>query len=97
LCVITQDAADVLSTDLGLAVVSNAATQVLMRQSTQSIDAVAEAFNLTGGESRMLLSAARGEGLLVCGRSRIPFRSVGSRSEHVLAVTGMELFEMSDG
>jgi type IV secretory pathway VirB4 component len=89
LCVITQDAADVLSTDLGLAVVSNAATQVLMRQSTQSIDAVAEAFNLTGGESRMLLSAARGEGLLVCGRSRIPFRSVGSRSEHVLAVTGI--------
>ena len=89
LCVITQDAADVLSTDLGLAVVSNAATQVLMRQSTQSIDAVAEAFSLTGGESRMLLSASRGEGLLVAGRSRIPFRSVGSRSEHVLAVTGI--------
>jgi len=89
LCVITQDAADVLSTDLGLAVVSNAATQVLMRQSTQSIDAVAEAFSLTGGESRMLLSASRGEGLLVSGRSRIPFRSVGSRSEHKLAVTGI--------
>ncbi len=97
LCVITQDAADVLSTDLGLAVVSNAATQVLMRQSAQSIDAVAEAFNLTGGESRVLLSASRGEGLLVAGRSRIPFRSVGSRSEHVLAVTGLEFFEMSDG
>jgi type IV secretory pathway VirB4 component len=89
LCVITQDAADVLSTDLGLAVVANAATQVLMRQSTQSIGAVAEAFNLTGGESRMLLSASRGEGLLVAGRSRVPFRSLASGSEHTLAVTGI--------
>ncbi|MFF0176090.1 VirB4 family type IV secretion system protein [Micromonospora profundi] len=89
LCVITQDAADVLSTDLGLAVVSNAATQVLMRQSTQSIDAVTEAFGLTAGESRLLLSAPRGEGLLVAGRSRIPFRSVGSAAEHKLAVTGI--------
>jgi type IV secretory pathway VirB4 component len=89
LCVITQDASDVLSTDLGLAVVSNAATQVLMRQSTQSIDAVAEAFNLTAGEARLLLSAPRGEGLVVAGRNRIPFRSVGSRSEHRLAMTGI--------
>ncbi|SCE78665.1 AAA-like domain-containing protein [Micromonospora carbonacea] len=89
LCVVTQDAADVLSTDLGLAVVSNAATQVLMRQSTQSIDAVAEAFNLTAGEARLLLSAPRGEGLLVAGRSRIPFRSVGSAAEHAIAVTGV--------
>ncbi|MFG1801324.1 VirB4 family type IV secretion system protein [Micromonospora carbonacea] len=89
LCVVTQDAADVLSTDLGLAVVSNAATQVLMRQSTQSIDAVAEAFNLTAGEARLLLSAPRGEGLLVAGRSRIPFRSVGSAAEHTIAVTGV--------
>ncbi|MEV4544660.1 VirB4 family type IV secretion system protein [Micromonospora echinaurantiaca] len=89
LCVITQDAADVLSTDLGLAVVSNAATQVLMRQSTQSIDAVSEAFSLTAGEARLLLSAPRGEGLLVAGRSRIPFRSVGSAAEHRIAVTGI--------
>ncbi|MEV4722547.1 VirB4 family type IV secretion system protein [Micromonospora humida] len=89
LAVITQDAADVLSTDLGLAVVSNAATQVLMRQSTQSIDAVSEAFGLTAGQSRLLLSASRGEGLLVAGGSRIPFRSVASTAEHTLAVTGI--------
>jgi type IV secretory pathway VirB4 component len=89
LCVVTQDAADVLSTDLGLAVVSNAATQVLMRQSTQSIDSVTEAFGLTAGEARMLLSASRGQGLLVAGRARIPFRSVGSAAEHKIAVTGI--------
>jgi type IV secretory pathway VirB4 component len=89
LTVITQDAADVLGTDLGQAVVSNAATQVLMRQSTQSIDAVADAFRLTGGEARLLLAASRGEGLLVAGRSRVPFRSLASGNEHNLAITGI--------
>jgi len=89
LTVVTQDAADVLSTDLGLAVVSNAATQVLLRQSPQCIDAVAEAFNLTAGEARLLMSAPRGEGLLVAGRTRIPFRALASGTEHTLALTGI--------
>ncbi|MDT5119746.1 MAG: hypothetical protein QOE30_5485 [Mycobacterium sp.] len=89
LTVVTQDAGDVLATDLGLAVVSNAATQILMRQSTQAIDAVTDAFGLTGGEARLLLSAGRGEGLLVAGRSRLPFRSRASGTEHVLASTGI--------
>jgi type IV secretory pathway VirB4 component len=89
LTVITQDAADVLGSELGQAVVSNAATQVLMRQSTQSIDAVTDAFRLTAGEARLLLAASRGEGLLVAGRARVPFRSIASADEHRLALTGI--------
>lgn len=89
LTVVTQDAADVLNSELGLAVVGNAATQVLMRQSSQAIDAVKDAFALTDGEARLLLAAPRGEGLLVAGRSRVPFRSLASPSEHRLAVTGV--------
>jgi type IV secretory pathway VirB4 component len=89
LTVVTQDAADVLGSDLGLAVVSNASTQILMRQAPQSIDAVAEAFRLTAGEARLLLSAGKGEGLLVAGRSRVPFRAVTSPSEHDLCLTGI--------
>jgi type IV secretory pathway VirB4 component len=89
LTVVTQDAADVLGTDLGLAVVSNAATQVLLRQSPQSIDTVADAFNLTAGEARLLMAAPRGQGLLVAGRTRIPFRALASGAEHALALTGI--------
>ena len=87
LTVITQDAADVLGSELGLSVISNAATQILMRQSAQAIDAVTAAFNLTIGEARLLLSAPRGEGLLVAGGTRIPFRARGSGTEHKLAIT----------
>jgi hypothetical protein len=81
LTVVTQDAADVLGTDLGLAVISNAATQILMRQAPQAIDAVTDAFGLTAGEARLLLHAPQGEALLIAGTTRVPFRAVASPRE----------------
>jgi type IV secretory pathway VirB4 component len=88
LTVVTQDAADVLSTDVGRAVVSNAATQVLLRQAPQAIDAVSEAFGLTQGERAFLLSAGRGDALLAAGSSRVAFRAVASDIEHGVVVSG---------
>jgi type IV secretory pathway VirB4 component len=87
LTVVTQDAADVLSTDLGQAVVSNAATQILLRQAPQAIDAVGDAFGLTAGERRMLLTARRGQGLLVCGTNRTALEVIASKAEDALAST----------
>ncbi|WP_428962225.1 VirB4 family type IV secretion system protein [Micromonospora fluostatini] len=87
LTVVTQDAADVLATDLGQAVVSNAATQVLLRQAPQAIDAIGEAFGLTGGERRLLLSARRGQGLLISGVHRTSFEAISSKAEHALCTT----------
>ncbi|HEV7899091.1 MAG TPA: conjugal transfer protein TraC, partial [Planosporangium sp.] len=89
LCVVTQDAADVLSTDLGRAVVSNAATQILMRQAPQAIEAIADAFALTAGEARVLLAAGKGQGLLLGGSLRVGFQVVASPREHRLCATGI--------
>ncbi|WP_204000901.1 VirB4 family type IV secretion system protein, partial [Virgisporangium aurantiacum] len=83
--VVTQDAADLLGSDLGQAVIANAATQILMRQAPQAIDLIAETFALTGGEARMLLSAGRGEALLLAGSHRVAFQTVASTREHQLA------------
>lgn len=85
LAVITQDAADVLGTDLGQAVVANAATQILMRQAPQAIDTVATAFGLTDAERGVLLAARQGEALLVSGSSRVHLEVVASAEEHLLA------------
>lgn len=87
LTVITQDAADVLGSDLGQAVVANAATQILMRQSPQTIDQVAGAFALSAGERAFLLSAGRGQALLACGTSRTGFEAIASPAEHRLVTT----------
>jgi hypothetical protein len=91
LAVVTQDAADVLGTELGRAVVSNAATQILMRQGPQAIDQVAAAFDLTAEErSLLLLCARRGETLLVAGSSRVRFAVVASAEEDTL-LSGVDL------
>ena len=84
----TQDAADLLGSDLGRAVVANASTQILLRQAPQAIDEIADAFNLTEGERLFLLSAGQGEGLVCAGAGdRAAFSAVASTSEHTLATT----------
>ncbi|WP_026301670.1 VirB4 family type IV secretion system protein [Salinispora arenicola] len=87
LAVITQDVADVLGTDLGQAVVANAATQVLLKQAPQAIDAIGDAFGLTAGERRLLLAARVGTGLLISGTNRTSFEAIASDTEHQLATT----------
>ena len=93
LATVTQDAADLLGSPLGQAIVANSATQILMRQAPQSIDSVAEAFALSDGERQILLSASRGEGLLVAGSQRAAFQTIASPAEHQIAVTGIQAAE----
>lgn len=87
LTVVTQDAADVLASDLGRAVVSNSATQILLRQAPQAIDQVCEAFRLSEGERAFLLAADRGEALLSCGSQRVALRTLASPVEHTICTT----------
>ncbi|WP_428962993.1 VirB4 family type IV secretion system protein [Micromonospora fluostatini] len=87
LTVITQDVADVLGTDLGHAVVANAATQILLKQAPQAIDTVGDAFGLTAGERRLLLAARVGTGLLISGTHRTSFEAVASPAEHTICTT----------
>ncbi|MCO1597609.1 DUF87 domain-containing protein [Micromonospora sp. RHAY321] len=97
LTVITQDVADVLGTDLGHAVVANAATQVLLKQAPQAIDATGDAFGLTAGERRLLLAARVGQGLLISGTNRSSFEAISSDREHLLCTTRpVDLADLDD-
>jgi type IV secretory pathway VirB4 component len=87
LTAITQDAPDLLGSELGQAVVSNAATQLLLRQAPQAIAEVGERFHLTAGERRYLLACPTGSGLLVAGDERIPLQVVASPEEHALVTS----------
>ncbi|MEV5710294.1 conjugal transfer protein TraC [Actinoallomurus sp. NPDC052274] len=98
LTVVTQDATDVLASDLGRAVVSNSATQILLRQAPQAIDQVCDAFRLSDGERAFLLAADRGEALLSCGSQRVALRSLASPAEHRICTTNpVELADLEDG
>ncbi|MEV7040467.1 DUF87 domain-containing protein [Amycolatopsis sp. NPDC051061] len=95
--VATQDAPDVTSTDLGKAIIANAATQILLRQAPQAIDEISRIFDLSQGERQFLLTADRGQGLLSTGTQRVAFQSIASPVEHQLVTSNpAELAEYSD-
>lgn len=100
LSVVTQDAADLLGSEMGQAIVANSTTQILLRQAPQAIDKVTEAFRLSDGERQLLLSAPRGTGLLTAGTSgqRCPLQVISSAREHDLVTSSpQELAEYEEG
>jgi len=103
LTVITQDPADLLGSELGHAVVANAATQILLGQAPQATEPLAHAFRLSEGEQAFLLAARPGEGILAAGpHQRVAFRAEATSSaEDALVTTDpaelAELDEAPDG
>ncbi|QGK70315.1 DUF87 domain-containing protein [Allosaccharopolyspora coralli] len=87
LTVATQDVGDVLGSELGKAVIANAATQILLRQAPQAIDQIARTFALSDGERQYLLAADTGQGLLSTGTQRVAFQAIASDAEHQLITT----------
>ncbi|OOC50887.1 MULTISPECIES: VirB4 family type IV secretion system protein [Nocardiopsis] len=87
LTLVTQDVADLLATDLGRAVAANAATQILLRQAPQNLDAVCESFHLSHGERQIVATAERGSALLTSGHHRAVLRALASPEEHRLITT----------
>lgn len=87
LTIISQDVEDFLGSRYGKAVVANSSMQVLMKQSTASIDIVAETFNLTEGEKYMLLESDVGEGLFFAGMNHVAFKAVASYTEDQIITT----------
>jgi len=84
LTVITQDVEDFLSTDEGKAIINNSSLQIILKQSTASVEKITETFYLTGGEKHFLLSAGVGEGLFFAGRSHVGFYVIASSEERAL-------------
>ncbi len=87
LTTITQDVEDFLSQDIGKAIVTNSAMQVLLKQSPAAIDKIAEVFYLSQGEKRLLLAANVGEGIFFAGPHHAPIRIVASDEENRLITT----------
>jgi len=87
LTTITQDVEDFLSQDIGKAIVTNSALQVLLKQSPAAIDKVGEVFYLSQGEKQLLMGANIGEGIFFAGLHHAPIRVVASKDEYQLITT----------
>ena len=84
---ITQDVADFMKSDYGRAIITNSSLQLLMKQSTATIDIVQKTFNLTEQEKYLLLEAAVGEGLFFAGKKHVALTVVASQTEDQIITT----------
>src|SRR3989339_1199258 len=84
LTTITQDVNDFLTSPYGQAIVTNSSIQILLKQSSASIDLIQKTFMLTQGEKYLLLECGVGEGIFFAGAKHVAIKTVASYSEDQL-------------
>jgi len=87
---ITQDVVDFMRSAYGQPIITNSSIQLLMKQSSATIDTVAKTFNLTEEEKYLLLESAVGEGIFIAGKKRVAIRVVASPAEYKIVTTKPE-------
>lgn len=89
LALVSQDAGDLLGTELGTAIACNAATQILLTQAPQALARVTEAFALSAGERDFLAAAPRGYALVRTGTIRTALAVIATPAEEPFLHTGI--------
>jgi len=87
LTTVTQDVNDFLTSDYGKAIVSNSSIQLLLKQSTSSVDQIQKVFYLSEGEKDYLLSTGIGEGLFFADNNHVAIQIIANENEHNLITT----------
>ena len=81
LTTISQDVPDFINSPFGKPIVTNAALQLLMKQSPAGIETVKDTFNLSEAEKIALLGSRVGHGLFFAGTNHAALRVVASYAE----------------
>lgn len=90
LTTISQDVEDMMSSQMGRAIVSNSSMQLLLKQSTSAVDVLAAVFKLTAEERKRLSQFPVGQGLLFAGSSHVHINVIASPTETSLISTNPE-------
>jgi len=84
---ITQDVEDFMKSTYGKAIITNSSIQLLLKQSSASIDILQKTFNLTQQEKDLLLQAPVGEGLFFAGKKHVYISVKASYTEDQIITT----------
>jgi hypothetical protein len=77
----SQDVGDVIGSPLGLSVLANSATTILLRQAPRNLDQLAGVCHLSAGDAAYLRGASRGRALLCTDTGSVAFAVVASAAE----------------
>lgn len=84
---ITQDVGDFLSSPFGRPIVTNSALKILLKQSSASIEQIAQTFALTTGEKQVLLQSNVGQGIFFAGPRHVAIEVIAFPQEHKIITT----------
>lgn len=87
LTTISQDVEDMMSSQMGRAIVSNSSMQLLLKQSTSAVDVLGAVFKLTSEERKRLSQFPVGQGLLFAGQNHVHIQVIASPTETSLITT----------
>lgn len=95
--IITQQANDFLNDTYGQAIASQSALRILMRQDTTTIEQVTREFHLSEYERSYLITADRGDALIIADQQHVALHVTASEDEHPLITTNpLESLEHED-
>ncbi|MCX6701868.1 MAG: DUF87 domain-containing protein [Candidatus Zambryskibacteria bacterium] len=81
LATITQDVDDFMRSPYGVPIITNSSIQILLKQSTTSVDKLQQTFNLTDEEKYLLLESDVGEGIFFAGLKHVAIKIIASYTE----------------
>lgn len=81
LSTITQDVGDFLNSSYGVPIITNSSIQLLLKQSTTTIDRLQKTFNLTDEEKYLLIESQVGEGIFFAGLKHVAIKIIASYTE----------------
>ena len=87
---VTQDVNDFMKSSYGQPIITNSSLQLIMKQSSATIDVVQKTFNLTEEEKYLLLEAEVGEGIFFAGQKHVAIKVVASYTEDQIITTAPE-------
>ncbi len=87
---ITQDVGDFMKSSYGQPIITNSSLQLLMKQSSATMDVVQKTFNLTEEEKYLLIEAEVGEGIFFAGQKHVAIKVVASYAEDQFITTSPE-------
>lgn len=90
LTTISQDVEDMMTSQMGRAIVSNSSMQLLLKQSVSAVDVLGSVFKLTAEERKRLSQFPVGQGLLFAGSNHVQIQIVSSATEASLVSTNPE-------
>jgi type IV secretory pathway VirB4 component len=87
---ITQDVGDFMKSEYGKPIITNSSLQILLKQSSATIDLLQKTFSLTEEEKYLLLEAEVGEGIFFAGQKHVAIKVVASYTEDQIITTNPE-------